>query len=278
MKTTCFITFFLALFLPFAVIPQPGYMGKRFQAGYGLSFSPALVGSNGAGNSFNGRDGSNAETGEPAFNSLHEGFIEYCIKNRTMIGFSGKFYKTTYDNRAEMRYQNYYDPNSVYYGANNEYAKPQGLYTIKGINYTLYFKFYHRKYLAPWGKYFLLGPSFNSFVCTYDPTKMYAVSSGVSPDVARRNNNFGPQGQDFQRFDILVGFGRNRIFADRITVDYGINFEAFALLLAVLDIEGSGSFSNSATTNLNYIEYTCKSRVREVNRVNLYFKIGYLLF
>jgi hypothetical protein len=261
----------MALFmLPLFLYPQVGYMGKKLQAGYGFHFSPALTGSNGSGNSILGREGSRAETGELAFNSLHEGFVEYCIKNRTMIGFSAKYYKTTFDNRFGTTYI-YTDP---YYGASTGYGQPTGMYEITGLNYSLYFKFYYRKYLAPWGKYFMVGPSINTFKSVYDPARMKIQDVGSGETVI---TNFGSKEQEESRFDILVGFGRNRILADRVTIDYGVNFEAAALLLAIIDLEGI-FYSENNTSHLNYIEKTSRSRVREVNRVNVFVKVGLLLF
>lgn len=263
------LTVFISLCC-FAALSQPGYMGKRFQAGYGFNFSPAIIGSNGAGKSMNAREGSHAEYGYPAFNKLHEVFIEYCIKRRTMIGFSGKYYKTTYDNRHSLGYFNYDNKSGVIVS-----GKPEGLYTIQAINYSLYFKFYFSRYIAPWGKYLMIGPSLNQFTCSYDPNTMYVRANQYTPiDVAKRNNYFGSQQQGFMRFDILVGLGKNRIIADCITLDYGINFEVVSLQMTLFDL--TDALGNGDIPNSEYIQKTCRSRMREVNRVNAFIKVGYL--
>ena len=143
----------------------PGYLGRRFNMGYGFSFSPALFGSNGSESSFLSRG--NSTGGDVAFNTLHEGFIEYSFKNRTSVGFSCKYYKTTFDNYQYMEITTY---GNGYQNIDTEI--PSGFYEIKGLNYSLYFKFFNRRYVAPWGRYFLIGPSINTAKCFYDPSKM----------------------------------------------------------------------------------------------------------
>lgn len=278
MKKTLF--YLLLSAFAFNAFPQlgPGYLGRRFQAGYGFNFSPALLGSNGAGESIVGRG--NVVGGDMAFNSMHEGFLEFAFKNRTSVGFSAKYYKTTYHNGA-YAYAQYYDPNGGSYDTPND--PPTGIYTIKGLNYTLYFKFFNKRYVAPWGRYFILGPSINTYKCFYDPSVMYLqydYYSGFSNSVIKVSD-FGPQGQNFFRVDLLFGWGRTRIVGERFTIDYGINFEAIALGYTLWDTIGENPlelFSEVRTTNLNYFERTSKSRVREVNRLNIFLKLGVLLF
>lgn len=253
----------------------PGYMGKRFQVGYGFHFSPAIIGSNGSEASLIGRG--NSAGGDLALNSIHDGFMEFAFKNRTSIGFSARYYKSTFDNSV-------YTTGNVYTssGANVASGTPTGFYQIKGLNYALYFKFYHRRYVAPWGRYFIMGPTINTYKCFYDPATMFLTTndSYYNGGGLLYMRDFGPQGQQFMRPDLLFGWGRNRIIANRITLDYGVNFEALALFLTLWDTvsEDANIFDSSEITNLSYFERTSKRRVREVNRLNIFIKIGVLLF
>ncbi len=273
------LLYFLFSSLAFNAFSQlgPGYLGKRFQVGYGFNFSPAVFGSNGAGESMIGRG--NVSGGDLAFNSMHEGFFEFAFKNRASVGFSAKYYKTTYDNRTnayiyniDASYNNYYSYNDF----------PSGYYTIKGLNYTLYFKFFNKRYVAPWGRYFIVGPSLNTYRCSYDPSQMYLTyTSTYSSPPTKKFSDFGLQDQSFMRGDILFGWGRSRIAFDRLTIDYGVNFEVIALGFTLWDLIGENPLdiiSGNRTTNLNYMETTSGSRVREVNRVNVFIKVGVLLF
>ncbi len=251
----------------------PGYMGKRLQVGYGFHFSPAILGSNGSGESMIGRG--NATGGDLAFNSTHDGFLEFAFKNRTSIGFTARYYKTTFDNSVSA----YATVNSSGY-AYSIGSTPKGFYEIKGLNYGLYFKFYHKRYVAPWGRYFMCGPVINTYKCFYDASMNMSTTDYYNGNAPVYVYDFGPQGQQFVRPDLLFGWGRNRIIGNRITVDYGINFEALALFFTLWDTvsENANIFDATQITNLNYFERTSKRRVREVNRLNVFIKVGVLLF
>jgi hypothetical protein len=271
------IFYFLFVTVAFNAFPQlgPGYMGKRFMFGYGFYFSPALLGSNGSEASIIGRG--NAEGGDIAFNSTHEGFFEFAFKNRTSVGFSCKYYNTTFDN-STVAYGSGPDPSG---NLSYIYSTPKGFYNIRGLNYSLYFKFYNKRYVAPWGRYFLMGPVLNTYKCFYDPSTMKMSDTDYPTSASVVISNFGEQGQQYLRGDIVAGWGRNRMIGNRITVDYGINFEVIALLWTLWDTVGESPIdivTDERTTNLNYIEKTSKRRVREVNRLNAYIKIGVLLF
>lgn len=253
----------------------PGYLGKRFLFGYGFYFSPALLGSNGSQASIFGRG--NALGGDMAFNSNHEGFLEFSFKNRTSIGLSCRYYHSTFDNSVDARA--YTTDQSGY--AYTVYGKPTGFYDIIGLNYSLYFKFYNKRYVAPWGRYFLMGVVVNSYKCFYDPTTMKMSNYDIYGNNQPVINDFGLQGQQFARGDLMFGWGRNRMIGNRFTVDYGINLQLIALGYILWDSVGESPFdifSEESTTNLNYMERTSKRRVREVNRFNVFLKVGVLLF
>ncbi len=254
-----FIYFIISIILINSQIKSqtPGYMGKRFNAGYGFYFSPALFGTNGAGQTLIGRDG-NGETDELAFNTMHEGYFEYALKKRLSLGISGRYFKTTYDNAARCE----------------SYNNPTGIYNIKGVNYSFYGKLYKRNYVAPWGKYFVFGAYIKSFTTIYDPTIMTLIDYNNSTV-----SNFGPLKQRSVKFDILLGFGRSRIISNRVIIDYGFNTNLFSLLTTsflLLELEGDGPILNSRYYTYNYIEKTAAVRIRDFNRFNAFIKIGYL--
>ncbi len=272
--------FFYFLFLVFAssVVAQigPGYLGKRFMLGYGFHFSPAILGSNGSEGSIIGR-GPHSLGGDPAFNSTHDGFLEFAFKNRTSVGLSCRYYNSTFDNSTSV-YGYTFTPNGQQYILSGE---PGGFYQIKGLNYALYFKFYNKRYVAPWGRYFLLGPVVNTYRSFYDPGIMKLETTDGSGGAKIRIDNFGAQGELYARGDLLFGWGRNRMIGNRVTIDYGVNFQLVALGFILWDAIGESPFdifSEVQTTNYNYIEKTSKRRVREVNKLNVFVKVGVLLF
>lgn len=251
-------------------------MGKRFAAGYGFYFSPALVGSNGKGNTIAGSASGHANDGTLAFNSLHEGFVEYTMSKKFVLGFSARYYKSTYDNNKslEIPYTSLPDQGSYQVQDRN----PLGLYHIKGLNYSLYGKLYFSRYIAPWGRYFIFGATLKTFTCTYDPDEMKIRFQGSYGEPNVYYNNFGPTTQKYKGFDIMAGFGRNRIVANRITLDYGFNVNVFALLGTLFDNGGDDFSLTNYLTPDDYIKSTSHARVRGVNRFNAFLKVGVLLF
>jgi hypothetical protein len=249
-----------------AVSQTPGYMGKRFSAGYGFYASPALLGSSGL----------------SALNMLHEGYVEFAVKKKFSMGLSARFYNAEYANNREV-FVNAPQSNSSYSYQQID-PNPSGATHIKGRNYLLYFKFFRNNYIAPWGKYFILGASLNTFTSSYDPTDMklrfsynnYSSYGSVNTDTYF--SNFGPTEQSYTRFDVMLGFGRCRVIANRITIDYGYNINLLAMGLTLFDAPDDNILDSDVLTDIDYIERVSAARVRGVNRFNIFCKIGVLLF
>lgn len=262
--------FFLTLFFFSKTYSQsPGYMGKRFLIGYGFHTSPAIFGANANGSSIIGNSSGNSETGSLAFNVLHEGYAEVVTSSKWTACFSVRYYKTKYDNHESVNY--------IANNINSTY-NVNGLYDIRGLTYTLYFKYYGKRYVAPWGRYVMFGPTINTVKTSYDPAIMNIKELGNYYTPATTLSDFGPKEQTFSGVNLMLGWGRNRIIADRITIDYGCNLQLFAVLAGAFDLvfEDGGNFFATRTTNLNYMENTYKQRVRGINRFNVFLKVGYL--
>ncbi len=254
-----------------------GYMGKRFVLNYGFHTSPITFGSSANNKTLIG-DGGSAESGVFALNMIHEGSLEFAMSSKWMMNFSVRYYKTTYDNPISV------DVNtSDFYGTYSYRGYPTGYYDIRGLSYTLYFKYFGSRYVAPWGRYVMFGPVINTVKTSYDPSVMY-IKDGVynSSGTGTTNmSNFGATEQNFKGFNFMLGWGRSRIIANRVVVDYGCNFQLLSVVTGVLNVALDGAIDDAlqgTTTNLNYIENTNKQRVRGVNRFNVFIKIGVLLF
>lgn len=277
MKAQYYILVFLLAFASnIANAQSTGYMGKRVLFGYGFNTSPITFGSSAGNESLIGNGGS-AETGSIVFNAIHEGFLEVAPSSRLMIGFSARYYNTTYDNAREWGYDYSYS------GVSQNWIdqKPRGYYNIMGLSYTLYIRYFGVRYVAPWGRYVMFGPVINTTKTTYDPSTMYALQ--------RRQNiignyedykvtDFGQQGQTYSGFNVMFGMGRSRMIQNRVTLDYGFNTHVGSLLMLLFDISGINFNRSYALSNPNYIENTVKTRVRGVNRFNVFLKVGILLF
>jgi hypothetical protein len=281
---------FLLLLLSFNVVTASfsqgaGYMGKRLTGGYGLYFCPALINPNAKGNTVFGRNGGNSNDLSLAFNSQHEAYLECVLSTRFSLGLSARFFKTAYDNKKELYVQkkvldeNGYEQQVYYEGS------PRGLYYIKGANYSLYAKMFNRRYVAPWGRYTMLGVTVRRYSCYYDPAEMYLnynkSYSSYSNIVYPVYSDFGPQKQSFTKFDFLFGFGRTRVLVNRVILDYGFNVNFFAFMTGffdTVDLNNDGAFFDRRPDAQNYMEKTNSWRLRGFNRFNAFFKVGFLLF
>jgi hypothetical protein len=250
-------------------------MGKRVFAGYGFNTSPAIFGATAQNETILG-GGGNASSGSMVFNLIHEGFLEVAPSSKYVIGFSVRYYNTAYDNARDLRDYSYSSGYS-YVGA------PSGYYNIRGLSYTLYFRFFGKRYIAPWGRYFMFGPVINTVKTEYDPAVMnvkaydrYTPSYYGNSEVLI--TDFGNREQTFSGVNLMFGAGRSRIVGKRITLDYGFNTHVFSLASGIFELGETGFFSLGDITHSNYIEKTVKTRVRGINRFNVFLKVGVLLF
>lgn len=235
---------------------NPGYMGKKIVVGYGAYVSPVTFGSTANNKSLFGSSYGNSEKGYLRFNFAQEGFIEGAVGKKVSLGFAVRYLKTGYDNRSSI---------------SNFNGRPSGYYTIKAFSYIPYFKVYFGKYLAPWGSYFIMGPVITQMRSQHD------VYMNIGTTVNNHDTlitNFGSDNVAVYRGDLLIGFGRNRVLFDRVTLDYGFCVQALAALLTFESVDPE--LIGGVPLMQNYIPSTMNYRVRGANRVNVFLKIGYL--
>lgn len=253
----------------------PGHLGKRFILGYGAHVSPAFNNPNFNNETIIGHLGGigSADNGALAFNYTHEGYIEYATSSRFMVGLSAKFYKTKYDNAIDA-YQSNGNSNVRYF------TDVRGYYDIYGQSIALYGKLYGSRYVAPWGRYIIFGPVVNLYSTSYDPSVMFVegldYSSNNNYGTKIKKSNFGPQKQNFTGFNILFGWGRSRIIANRLVLDYGVNMQVLSMLSTFPDEFKKDKIENGIETR--YIEGTSGIRIRGLNRINAFLKVGFLIF
>lgn len=273
MKKYFYIVLLVLFFANYSEAQSTGFMGKRVMAGYAFNTSPIFFGSSANNESILGNAGSST-TGEFVFNAIHEGFIEIAPSSKWEIGFSCRYYKTTYDNAREF---SYYNSSNLYWNDKN----PRGYYNIRGLTYTLYFRYFGSRYIAPWGRYMMFGPVINTMKTTYDPAIMYASAQDNSGFMTQTKTitDFGLTEQDHMGVNIMFGAGRSRMIANRVTLDYGFNTHLLSVIYGLFDVVGVTPGSTFSTLdNRNYISSTVRSRVRGVNRFNVFLKVGVLLF
>lgn len=247
--------FFLFLLSPgFIWCQAPGYMGKRMVAGYGAHLNPVTYGSTVNNKSLTGSQRGSSEKGYFRLNFAQELFFEGATSKRSVTGISIKYLETGYDNRASV---NEHGTNPSYY------------YKIKVLTITPYLKSCFRRYLAPWGKYFIVAPVINVIRSEHD------AYMNISKTVNGHDTlitDFGPDNKKYLSADLLMGFGNTRVLFNRITLDYGFHFQAISTL-AILEplLDWNPSYDQE-----EYINGTIKKRVRAANRFNVFIRIGYL--
>ena len=255
MKTP-FILFYSFVVFPLLVCGQgPGYMGRKTVIGYGNHLNPVTFGSTANNKTLFGHANGTSETGYIRFNFTHELFLERALSKSWSIGASVKYLRTGFDNREDIH---------------GQYLRPSDYYVINAFTYTPYVKKYSRRYIAPWGKYLMIGPSLSVMTSKHDEY-MHIVQTVNNHDTLI--TNFGSDSQKYYRFDILLGTGMNRIYFNRITLDYGFNFQ----LLSMLSIlEPLLLLTETPPDQEDYIGETIKPRVSAANRFNVFIKVAYL--
>lgn len=255
-KKVIFLAIVLSFFCLAGVAQVPGYMGKKVVIGYGLFGNPAF--------------GNIAmDYADTPINIQHDFFAEYTTGKKFALGFSARLYRYTYNNVEQVDAGGGTTSTSV----NQNQLTPNGSYKIKARNYSLYGKFFKSHYLAPWGKYFVLGLTLINYKTFYDPGTMYIDAiRNINYSAVSFRPDFGPTEQSYQKADIFFGHGNSRIFGNRIVLDYGYTINVIALtrvFVTALDVY-------EEEYPETYIKNTSASRVAAVNRFNFYIKLGYL--
>jgi hypothetical protein len=256
MKTRSFFLFFLILFPVLVWSQGPGYLGKKTVIGYGAYLSPVIYGSTASNKTLIGNKNGSAETGHLRFNYTHVVFAERVLSTHGLLGVSLNYIRTGYDNRSDL---------------SDLSLRPTDYYTIKAFTFMPYFKRYFRSYVAPWGKYLIVGPSLSMMTSKHDAF-MYSLQTVNNHDTLI--NDFGSDSKKHFSADVLLGYGRNRIFNNKISLDYGFSFHLLSALTTVESFNSSPS--GGMPSREQYISETIKFRMRAVNRFNLFIKVGYL--
>ena len=256
MKTSIALLCLLVLLPVLANSQGPGYMGKKTIVGYGGHFNPVTFGATANNKTLFGNDNGSAKTGYFRLNFSQELFLERALSKSWLLGASVKYLRTGYDNRAVL---------------NSQLQRPNDYYEINAFTYTLYFKKYGRQYTAPWGRYFMMGPCISVMRSKHDEY-MHILQTVNNHDTLI--TDFGSDSQKHYRVDLLVGTGMNRVLFNRVTLDFGFNFQVIALLYTIETV--LPLYSSTYPKQEEYISETIKSRVRGANRFNVFIKVGYL--
>ncbi len=188
------------LFLSISISAQvTGYMGKRFFVGYSNLFSPTI------------ERLSSDEFQIKRLNISHALDLNYIIQYRMALGFSFSYVKSKIDNAVVANY-NLHD---------YIFTDPENNAQSSSLGFSLGIKLFKRSYLAPLGPYvkwegFILLNSIK-----YEPYTYPRVSQSYYQTTSE-TISIGSGELKSKSFGLAFGFGRQRIFYDKLLIDYGI--------------------------------------------------------
>jgi hypothetical protein len=258
----------------FSIAQIAGYMGRRFIVGYSANVSPALL-SPLANTSVSENTGANEEFLNVAgLNVTHGVNIDYVIKRSTSFCVSGLMMKTG------LAYKGDYDIPSylvTLYGSGQINYKPSDDRPVQlnVTSLTAGFKF-NRGYLAPLGKYVKLDIAYFRQRVSFDPASFKPIGSNTK--------KYAPSTDEYIFHTVGFGLsvGRQRIFFDRLVVDWG--YRIGIIPTSFFQLTGANAIFDefSSGTDVNGIDDQMKKkaifRLQGSQLINAHIGIGFLAF
>ncbi len=212
MKVKQFILISFFFVIPISIFSQqpPGYLGKRFEINYDLSFFLAAFNPNAKGYQALASYDNDAitQTSWP-LNKRHSFNIFYTISRRTSIGLDAVFYKTGVDLSESYLYYKVDD-----YG---ESFNPSYYFPVSAFEIGPSIKIFD-KYLSPMGTYFKLGASLLTYMPIID--NVNDIYEDVE-DEATSINKIRYE-DSYSDFVFTLEYGNQRIIKDAVFFRYSI--------------------------------------------------------
>ena len=228
---------------------NPGYQGKKLSMNYSFYTINALRFPNEAGN-----------TGLLAFNAIHYANLDMAVSKKRSIGVSFQYLHTCfrYDNEYEIEYTSDWGGSEM-----TMQTHSHSLGRVESYNIGIYPRFFFRGNISPLGTYLkleLLGIN-------------YKVYPG-NPVPEDKPNGYQPPkfSHDVSYWNIAFAFGigQNRIFFNRMFLDYGLRFKIYPDMLSERDV--------TAYTNKDYLKKVPYARLASMELFNIKVGVGVLLF
>lgn len=202
-----FTTVILLTALTGAFAQVPGYMGKRFNMKLGMSFMPALFQPVYVSTPFS--YGASSTFSFYGFFNRYNFNFDYTVGRRSTIGLAfhftpAAFRSTVYDSLGASSYL--------------------GIMGANGYDIGIYYRAFFGKYLAPVGTYYKIELGGHIF---------HAYDRGDNYPAAYKYDHLGGTAY------LINSFGRQHIFANTVSLDYGVDF------MLIMPPWGGTIFSNS---------------------------------
>jgi hypothetical protein len=274
-----------------------GYMGNKFSIGYSFGISPALINPNNSGNMILNPYKDNAFPSDQSqqsalgpkqkiisANITQAITVDYVAGRRLSIGFSYAHFNTKAFAKGTYANYNYIDSSSYPPQSGLQSEIPIGMINISTSSYTLGGKFFFKKYIAPFGRYWGVDLSYLTSKVQFDNTKFYVeeLNNGnySSPNTyVPLTGLFGATNTSFSKVDMLLSLGRQRIFFNRIMFNYGTKVSMAGMGAVLKDFFNSTQQQQDGGPDQSvYIKDISVRRIREFNLLTFYFNVSILIF
>lgn len=230
----------------------PGYMGKRLSVHAGMFFSPAISNPN--------------QNGQKSFISYNRGNVfnlNYIIGRNSSLELDYHTYKTQVDYATffNENYDNGY-PSETFNANGINKATDNSFGQISATNFAIYYKKFKEGYLAPYGYFSRYGIIYNK----------YTVVNG---NIFEKTEDKPLVEDSYSGTFISWGIGKQRIYFDFLMISYGVNLNfpiQGGYLKNTFDV-----FANSYDSK-TFISESTKARIAGYQLMDVYLKIGFLLF
>lgn len=179
-----------------------GYQGKKFSLNYSTYFVNALRFPNQFGNK-----------GLLAFNAMHHLNADVVVGRRKTLGLSFEYARTSFDFGNHLEYQTediygYYSQRLVY--------RTDDVGRIDMYTCGIYMRHFFKGNIAPLGTY--IKPGLNIIIYSVDPGDPVSKKGLTLEDAGIDLINDSP----YFAYNITIEVGQNRIFSNRMFLDYGL--------------------------------------------------------
>jgi hypothetical protein len=273
MKKIIIISVFL-FYSSFSIAQIAGYMGRRFIVGYSANVSPAvlspLVNTSMSGNTEANREFLNVA----GLNVTHGVNIDYVIKRGTSFCVSGLMMKTGLTYKEDYEIPNYltsiYGSSDIRYRSSDD--RPIQL-NVTSLTAGLRFS---RGAVAPLGKYVKLDIAYFRQRVSFDP-EAFKQTGSYKKEYVQLTDQY-----TFNTVGFGFSFGRQRVFFDRLLVDWGTRigiipgaFFRVAGMTGFFDEFSSGTWSNGLDDQM---KEKAIYRLQGSQLLNFHIGIGFLAF
>lgn len=241
---------FLFIFYSITLSSQvAGYMGKRFSVGYSNLFSPAI------GTIYNSTVGSQLRI--KSLNASQILDLNYVFQYRKAICVSVSYIGSKIDNASVVNdYSRYY-----------VFSEPENNARLSSLGFSLGIKLFKRSRFAPLGPYvkwegLMLLNSINYKSYSYTATN-YNLNT-------TETKNYGAGILKSKGFGLAFGFGKQRVFFDKLLIDYGIR--------GAIVISNNDDFNKIQTPYEFELSNKFFDKVFYQQFINLRLGIGFLAF